>query len=142
MGVVHKREGAPGTFNWPTARFRRYGEGASEGASVSWLIGKDEEARNFALRYFEIEPGGWSRLERHEHDHGVIVLRGTATVQVGEEKHRVSYGDVVYIPPDEAHQFVNDGDEPFGFLCVIPAMRRKGDKMVYAEEDSGPSTSS
>ena len=32
-------------------------------------------------------------------------------------------GDVVYIPGNEMHQFFAAGDEPFGFLCVVPAMR-------------------
>jgi quercetin dioxygenase-like cupin family protein len=28
----------------------------------------------------------------------------------------------VYVLPDEVHQLKNVGDEPFGFLCVIPAL--------------------
>ncbi|WP_303898629.1 MULTISPECIES: hypothetical protein [Thermoflexus] len=27
---------------------------------------------------------------------------------------------MIYIAPQEIHQFVNIGEEPFGFLCVIP----------------------
>jgi quercetin dioxygenase-like cupin family protein len=30
---------------------------------------------------------------------------------------------VLYIPGDEIHQFYTAGDEPFGFLCVVPAER-------------------
>ena len=28
------------------------------------------------LRYFEVAPGGWTTLERHEHVHAVMVIRG------------------------------------------------------------------
>jgi quercetin dioxygenase-like cupin family protein len=88
--------------------------------SVRWLIGPAEKAPNFALRYFEIEPGGWSSLDRHAHDHGVVILRGRGQVLLGAETFKVAFGDVVYIPPHEVHQFKSVGDEPLGFLCVIP----------------------
>jgi hypothetical protein len=32
------------------------------------------------------------------------------------------FGDVIYVPGDQVHQFRNTGDEPFGFFCVIPAL--------------------
>ena len=53
-------------------------------------------------------------------DHGVYVLRGTARVLMGREVVEVVVGDVIYIPPNERHQFENIGDEPFGFLCAVP----------------------
>ncbi|HDM45222.1 MAG TPA: cupin domain-containing protein, partial [Candidatus Bathyarchaeota archaeon] len=30
-------------------------------------------------------------------------------------------GDVLFIPPNEPHEFVNIGDEKLVFLCMIPA---------------------
>ena len=35
------------------------------------------------LRYFEIEPGGFSTLERHAHMHGVMILRGGGQCLIG-----------------------------------------------------------
>ena len=43
-------------------------------------------------------------------------------VLLGEEEFEVTFGDVVYISPDEVHQLKSIGDEPFGFLCVIPRL--------------------
>ena len=37
------------------------------------------------LRYFEMAPGGFSTLERHEHMHAVLVLRGRGHCLVGGE---------------------------------------------------------
>ena len=37
------------------------------------------------LRYFEVAPGGFSTLERHEHMHGVLILRGSGHCLVGDE---------------------------------------------------------
>lgn len=84
------------------------------------LIGPRERAPYFVIRYFELPPGCRSQLDCHPHDHGVVVLRGRARVQLGEEHFEVGPGDVIYIAPLETHQFVNIGEEPFGFLCVIP----------------------
>jgi len=45
---------------------------------------------------------------------------GPSCLLLGEKETEISFGDVVYVPPNEIHQFKNAGDEPFGFICVIP----------------------
>jgi len=118
MGIVHRQVGP---YRWEGVNLRRYPpEKEMQGVSVKLLIGPAEGAENFVLRYFEIEPGGWTAQDVHAHDHGVFILRGRGQVQLGEQVIDISSGDVVYIPPNEAHQIHNTGDEPFGFLCVIP----------------------
>ena len=118
MGIIHHYKDP---YDWEGVRLGRYPSGVDvRGVSVRRLIGPREQAHNYALRYFEIEPGGWTSLDRHAHDHGVVILRGRGQVLLGCEKHDISYGDVVYIPGDEVHQFRNTAEEPFGFLCVVP----------------------
>ena len=122
MGVIHHYKDG---FDWEGVELGRYPpEREMKGVTVRWLIGPAEEAPNFALRYFEVEPGGWTSLDQHAHDHGVMILRGWAQVLLGEEEFDVGFGDVVYVPPNEVHQFRNAGDEPLGFLCVIPALEK------------------
>ena len=75
------------------------------------------------LRYFEIAPGGYSTLERHEHVHGVMILRGTGTCLVGTEIRAVSPQDLVSIPPLAWHQFRAAPDTPLGFLCMVDVAR-------------------
>ena len=41
------------------------------------------------LRYFEVSPGGYSTLERHEHMHAVLILRGRGECLVGEEVRKI-----------------------------------------------------
>jgi quercetin dioxygenase-like cupin family protein len=60
-------------------------------------------------------------LERHPHEHGVIILQGKAKVQLNEEFVTLEPLDVVFVAGNDLHQFTNIGDEPLGFICVITA---------------------
>jgi quercetin dioxygenase-like cupin family protein len=123
MGLVHRFIGTSTDFQWEGIGQQAYESSEVRGVSVRWLIGPAEGAPNFAVRYFEIAPGECTSLDRHEHDHGVVVLRGRGEVLLGDEVSEVSFGDAVYVSPNEAHHFRCTGDAPLGFLCVIPAAR-------------------
>lgn len=75
------------------------------------------------LRYFEVAAGGHSTLERHQHTHAVLVLRGMGTCLVGTQVHRVGAYDLVTVPPRTWHQFRAAGNAPLGFLCMVDAER-------------------
>ena len=77
------------------------------------------------LRYFEIEPGGYSTLERHEHVHAVLILRGHGHCLVGKEVRAVELRDLITVPPLTWHQFRASADQPLGFLCMVNAVRDK-----------------
>ena len=48
--------------------------GEFRGASRQVLIGNRGERVKFHVRYFELEPGGFTSLERHRHSHVVIAF--------------------------------------------------------------------
>lgn len=77
------------------------------------------------LRYFEVASGGFSTLERHQHMHAVMILRGRGHCLVGEEVRAVETRDLVTVPAMTWHQFRATGGEPLGFLCMVNAMRDK-----------------
>ncbi|MFW5695094.1 MAG: cupin domain-containing protein [Alkalispirochaeta sp.] len=74
-------------------------------------------------RYFEVSPGGYSGLEKHQHVHAVMVLRGAGRVLVGEEVWSIQEHDLVYIPPETWHQFYAASDSALGFLCLVNGER-------------------
>ncbi len=92
----------------------------AEGCKVRWLIGKQDGANNFSMRQFEVAPGGFTPKHSHPYEHEVFVLEGQGTIREGETLHEIKTGDVIYVAPDEIHQFVNTGDSPLQFLCLIP----------------------
>jgi mannose-6-phosphate isomerase-like protein (cupin superfamily) len=77
------------------------------------------------LRYFEMAPGGFSTLERHEHMHAVLILRGRGHCLVGGEVKSIETRDLVTVPPMTWHQFRATKGEPLGFLCMVNATRDK-----------------
>ncbi|MCZ6633325.1 MAG: cupin domain-containing protein [bacterium] len=120
MGVVHRFIGKDGAFAWEGVEVETYDRGGAMGGTKQVLLGSRDGSVHFGLRYYEIEPGGQSSFDRHGHDHGVYILRGKARVMLGWDVAEVGVGDVIYIPPNEEHQFENIGDEPLGFLCAVP----------------------
>jgi quercetin dioxygenase-like cupin family protein len=121
MGIVHKFKGERESFEWEEVAVKEYDSTKEvKGVTRRILIGDKEKAPYFVMRYFEIEPGGWTVLDKHPHDHGVMIIRGKGKVLLGEREINVGLRDVIYVPPNEVHQFKNTGEEPFGFICVIP----------------------
>lgn len=98
-------------------------EDADEGASglrVRWLITSEVGAENFAMRLFEMEPGGYSPLHSHPWEHEVFILEGEGVVLGGGEERKFRAGDVIFIPPNEEHQFRNTSEKTVMFLCLVP----------------------
>jgi len=85
------------------------------------------------LRYFDIAEGGFSTLERHEHMHAVVILRGHGRCLVGREVRDIAPHDLVTVPAWTWHQFRAAADAPLGFLCLVNATRDKP-QLPTAEE--------
>ncbi len=77
------------------------------------------------LRYFEMAPGGFSTLERHQHMHAVLILRGRGHCLVGDDVRAIETRDLISVPPMAWHQFRATRGEPLGFLCMVNATRDK-----------------
>jgi quercetin dioxygenase-like cupin family protein len=126
MGIIHRLKSTEeGELRWQDVPVSAYGADNSKAdrATRQILVGMKEQAPHFHMRYFAVQPGGYTSLDRHAHDHGVYMLHGRALLRLGDQEHELQMGDVVYIPGNEVHQFFTIGDEPFGFLCVVPAKR-------------------
>jgi quercetin dioxygenase-like cupin family protein len=126
MGIIHRQSAIEnGELRWQDVPVRAYGpeNSGADKATRQILIGADENSSNFHLRYFAVQPGGHTSLDQHAHEHGVYILHGRALLRLENNEYELNAGDVVYIPGHEVHQFFTSGQEPFGFLCVVPARR-------------------
>jgi quercetin dioxygenase-like cupin family protein len=86
-------------------------------------LAADQAEIKFHVRYFEIEPGGYTTLERHNHVHVVIGKRGEGTVIAGDEIYTLKEGDLIIIKGGAPHQLLNPKNSPFGFYCIVDADR-------------------
>ncbi len=100
-------------------------EGSAPFKAISRQILFADPALKCELRYFEMAPGGYSTLERHEHVHAVMILRGKGHCLLGTEVRPVAAHDLVSVPAMTWHQFRAPPDEPLGFLCMVNAERDK-----------------
>lgn len=94
-------------------------EGAA-GCRVRWLVGEQDSAPNFAMREFELEPGGHTPKHFHPYEHEIYVLEGEGAIVDGDHPRPLRPGDVVYVAPNDVHQFRNTGRGRFRMLCLIP----------------------
>ena len=113
-------------YRWGGVAHLPYKEdGAMPFKSVTRQVLFHEPDMGCELRYFEVAPGGHSTLERHEHAHAVLILRGRGTAMVGDEIRAVGTNDLVSIAPWAWHQFRATAGEPLGFLCMVNVLRDK-----------------
>ena len=71
------------------------------------------------LRYFEIAPEGHSTLERHEHEHAVLILSGGGACLVDGAVRAIGVHDLVHVPAQSWHQFRASAGGHLGFLCMV-----------------------
>jgi len=93
-------------------------------AYVRWLIDEKDGAKYYAMRRFEVKPGGCVPLHEHPEDHEIYILKGKAKFynDAGNEEI-VNEGDVLYIPPDEKHGIDNFGQQVLIFICIVPLLK-------------------
>lgn len=90
--------------------------------TMRWLVGKQTGAKTYAMRLFEIAPGGIIPLHDHPEEHEIFVLKGEAKL-MGDIEGVAKKDDVVYVPSNEPHGYDNtEGTEVFRFICVIPLL--------------------
>jgi ribulose-bisphosphate carboxylase large chain len=115
-------------FNWQgreSVKYKESNDSSFSGVRRIELVGKNGEKTAFDLRYFEVNQGGFSSKEMHQHTHVIIVARGKGEVIVGAEKFFAKKNDVLYIKPMTTHQLSNSNAEPFGFYCIVDRERDK-----------------
>ena len=111
-------------YGWDDVEVLAYKEeGSAPFRTVTRQVLFEEAEHGCQLRYFEVAPGGHTTLERHQHVHAVLVLRGRGTVLIGDEVREIGEHDLCSVPPLRWHQFRAADDAPLGFLCLVSSER-------------------
>lgn len=126
-------------WNWDGVPVRAYKANPAGADGVTRQTLSEGVNGDFELRYFEVEPGGYTSHEIHQHEHLVVAVRGCGTVLLGTEWHEVGTFDVVHVPSHTPHQFRCKGTEPFGILCVVDRVRDRPTHIGDGAEPLGAS---
>ena len=110
-------------FAWDGVPVLAYKDGGPYKGVTRRVLFEGKDALPVQWRYFEVEPGGHSTLERHAHLHNVVILRGRGTCLVDGTIHQISEHDLVHVPSLVWHQFRAADDAPLGFLCLVAETR-------------------
>jgi quercetin dioxygenase-like cupin family protein len=131
------------TFRWDGVDEQAYKFSLGDERGMGWkdvtrhTIGHpDDLGADFELRYFELERGGYSSVEKHAHVHLVVAVRGAGRALVGDAVVDLAPLDALYIPSLTPHRWLNEADEPFGFLCTVDADRDPPQPLDDAEWES------
>ncbi|MCX8088117.1 MAG: cupin domain-containing protein [Meiothermus ruber] len=119
-----KAKRAARQYTWEDVEVLTYKSvGAAPFKNVTRQVLFDDPHLAAQWRYFEVAPGGYTTLERHQHVHAVMVIRGRGACLVGTEVFSIELHDLIHVPPLTWHQFRATLNEPLGFLCLVNSER-------------------
>ncbi len=87
------------------------------------IITAGDGAPLFTMRVFEVEPGSSTPSHSHEWEHEVFILSGKGVVASEQGAIPINKEGIIFVAPGEPHCFVNTGNEPLRFICVIPLQK-------------------
>lgn len=111
MKIIHYRK----------ADARKFDSDAAKSVTGRVLIGAAYGAKNFCMRVFELEAGGFTPRHAHAWEHEIFIHAGSGEVFSAGSWTKIVSGDAIFIPGNEEHQIRNVGTEPLVFVCLIPA---------------------
>ena len=89
------------------------------------ILISNEEAPNFAMRKFIIEPRGSMPMHTNSVEHEQYILNGSAKVNIDGQTYLVKKDDIVFIPNGAEHNYKTIGNQNFEFLCLVPNLEDK-----------------
>ena len=115
MKLIHYKKVKPEKIDHPESKDVR----------IRWAISKEDGAPNFALRVFELKPGGYTPYHTHKWEHEVFIKKGKGKLFWEGKSFSLKEGDVIFIPGGEKHQFKNSTRGTLEFLCMVPIKMRR-----------------
>ncbi len=91
-----------------------------ENALKRRVFAAEDGVPTFAMRIFDVAPGGASSRHSHDFEHEVLILKGEGVLKGEKGDIPFKAGTALYIEPNELHQLRNTGTDTLRFLCMVP----------------------
>lgn len=73
--------------------------------------------------WVDLPPGGGPRLHKHPYEEIFIIQEGHVTFTVGVTMLEAKAGQVVIVPPETPHKFINSGEGPLRQIDIHASER-------------------
>jgi len=67
---------------------------------------------NVSFIWVDMPPGGGVRLHKHSYEEIFIIQEGAVTFTVDATTIEAQAGQIVIVPPETPHKFINSGERP------------------------------
>lgn len=89
--------------------------------TVRVVFGRQDNAPNFAMRLFELSPGGYTPYHAHEFEHETLIMSGRIAIVTEAGERPLDVGEAVLVMAGEVHQFKNlSDDQQAKMICLVP----------------------
>lgn len=109
-------------INYTSVTPTHFNNNAAKGVMGRVVVGKNDGAKNFCMRIFEIAPQGFTPKHAHAWEHEMFIHAGVGEIYSNGEWNPIQSGNVIFMPPNEEHQVRNTGKELLILACLIPSI--------------------
>lgn len=78
---------------------------------------------NVSFIWIDLPPGHGPRLHKHPYEEIFIIQEGRARFTVGAETLEATAGQIIVVPPETPHKFINIGDGPLRQVDIHASKR-------------------
>ena len=97
-----------------------------------------ENEQGFQVKHLIINPGAVISLQlHHQRSEHWVVVRGTATITLGDEVFELNVNESTYVPVEVMHRIANEGTEPVHIIEVQCGEYLGEDDIVRFEDKYG-----
>ena len=96
-------------------------EGA-RGVRRAVLVSEMDGAPTFAMRLFQLEPGGYTPYHQHAWEHEIFIVGGRGWLRGEDGELELLPGASVFVPGGTLHQFRAGEETTLEFICMIPRL--------------------
>ena len=89
-------------------------------AGMKVLVSPEEGWDSHVMRVVELNKDGYSPKHNHPWPHINYMIEGNGILMIDGVDHVVSAGSYAFVPGGSLHQFRNNGEVPFKFICIVP----------------------
>lgn len=92
----------------------------TKNASMKALVGGAEGWDSHVMRVVTLGDMGFSPLHSHPWPHINYIVEGKGVIEIDGEVFHVEKGSYAFVDGNKRHQFRNESDKPFVFICIVP----------------------